>query len=122
MDYIDINGYSIPYPNDFTMRKVPRIVSEIETMNGTTIADISGWKYDDTTLEWDTLLDDDLQNLLTAISANIFPITFEDIDGQHTVQAVLISRQNVKTPLFKDGNLIWSDLQISLSFPECYQV
>lgn len=122
MDYIEINGYTIPYPNDFTMTKVPRIVSEIETMDGTTIADVSGWKYEDTTLEWDTLLDTDLQNLLTALSTNTFPITFEDIDGQHTVQAVLVSRQNVKTPLFKDGELIWRDLQVSLSFPECYQV
>ena len=120
MDYITINGKSIPYPNDFKMTKVPRIVSEIETMNGTTIADIDGWKYDETTLQWDTLLDDDLQNLLDAISTNIFSITFEDIDGQHTVQAILMGRTNVKTPLFKDGNLIWSDIQISLSFPECY--
>lgn len=120
MDYITINGQSIPYPNDFTMKKVPRVVSEIETMNGTTIADISGWKYDDTTLQWDTLLDDDLQKLLAAISSNIFTVVFEDIDGQHAVQAILTERQNVKTPLFKDGNLIWSDIHIGLSFPECY--
>lgn len=120
MDYITINGYSIPYPNDFTMKKVPRIVSEIETLNGTVIADYDGWKYDDTSLQWDTLLDADLQNLLSAISANIFSITFNDIDGSHTVQAILKSRTNVKTPLFKDGNLIWSDIQIDLSFPERY--
>ena len=120
MDYININGYTVPYPNDFTMTKAPRIVSEIETMDGTTIADISGWKYEETTLQWDTLLDGDLQNLLAAISADVFPLTFEDIDGQHTVQAILTGRQNVKTPLFKNGNLIWSDIQVSLSFPECY--
>lgn len=118
MDYITINGYSIPYPNDFTMTKVPRIVSEIETLNGTIIADIDGWKYEETTLQWDTLLDNDLQNLLSAISSNIFSITFEDIDGQHTVQAILTERTNVKTPLFKDGNLIWSDIKIGLAFPE----
>ena len=120
MDYITINGYSIPYPNDFTMTKVPRIVSEIETLNGTIIADIDGWKYEETTLQWDTLLDNDLQNLLSAISSNIFSITFKDIDGSHTVQAILTERTNVKTPLFKDGNLIWSDIKIGLAFPECF--
>lgn len=121
MDYLTINGYSVPYPNDFTMKKVPRIVSEIETLNGTIIADVDGWKYAETTLQWDTLLDADLQNLLAAISANIFPITFKDIDGTKTVQAILTEQTNVKTPLFKDGVLIWSDIQVGLAFPECFR-
>lgn len=120
MDYLTINGYTIPYPNDFTMKKVPRIVSEIETMDGTTIADISGWKYEETTLQWDTLLDADLQNLLAAISVNLFELTFTDIDGPHTVKAILTERSNVKTPLFKNGQLIWSNIEISLTFPESY--
>lgn len=120
MDYLTINGYAIPYPNDFTMTKKPRIVSEIETLSGTVIADVSGWKYEDTTLQWDTLLDADLQNLLAAISSDIFTITFNDIDGPHTVTAILSERTNVKTPLFKDGQLIWSNIEIGLTFPECY--
>ena len=120
MDYLTINGYSIPYPNDFTMKKIPRIVSELETMSGTIIADISGWKYEETTLQWDTLLDADLQNLLSAISTDLFDISFKDIDGNHTVKAILTKRSNVKTPIFKDGQLIWSNIEISLSFPECY--
>lgn len=120
MRYITINGKFIPYPNDFTMKKVPRIVSEIETMNGTIIGDVAGWRYDETTLQWDTLLDSDLQNLLEAVADPSFPITFEDIDGDRTVNAVLRGRVNTKTPLFYNGDTIWRDIQVTLSFPEVY--
>ena len=122
LQYITINGYDIPYGNDFTLQKIPNIVNEITTLTGKSIADINGWKYDDVELRWDTLLDEDLQNLLAAIADNEFQITFKDIDGMdHTVNAVFRGRANVKTPMFYNGLTVWKDVSISLSFPDCYE-
>ena len=122
MRYMEINGKQVPYPNGFTLAKVPNIVNEMTTLTGKVVADINGWRYADTELKWDTLLDEDLQNLLTAIADNEFQITFTDIDGEsHTVSAVLKGRTNVKTPLFKDNETIWKNVSINLSFPDCYE-
>lgn len=122
MQYMDINGYSIPYPNNFTLQKVPNIVNEMQTLTGKTVADVNGWKYGDVDLQWDTLLDADLQNLLAAISSNTFEVTFKDIDGiEHTVNAVFKGRTNVKTPMFHKGVTVWNDVTVQLSFPDCYE-
>lgn len=122
MQYITINGYDIPYPNDFTLQKVPNIVNEITTLTGKVVADVNGWRYGDTDLQWGTLLDGDLQNLLAAISAPSFTVSFKDIDGaDHTVTAVLRNRANVKTPHFHRGATVWRDVSIQLSFPDCYE-
>lgn len=122
LQYITINGYEIPYPNDFELQKVPNIVNEMTTLTGKVIADVNGWRYGDTDLTWGTLLDQDLQNLLSAISDSSFPVKFYDIDGvEHTVTAVLRGRANVKTPHFRNGAIIWKNVSISLSFPDCYE-
>lgn len=122
MQHITINGQQIPYPNDFAPQKVPNIVNEMTTLTGKVVADINGWRYADTSLQWDTLLDEDLQNLLTAISSPSFEVTFLDIDGtEQTVSAVLKGRANVKTPLYNNGATIWKEISIDLSFPDCYE-
>ena len=121
LQYITINGQEVPYPNDFTLQKVPNVVNEMTTLTGKVVADINGWRYGDTTLSWDTLLDSDLQNLLTAISYNNFQVSFYDIDGTlQTVNAVFKGRANVKTPMFHNGQTVWKDVSITLSFPDCY--
>lgn len=121
MDYININGYTIPYPNDFQMRKVPNKVASITTMSGKTLNDINGWKYDNTTLQWDTLLDSDLSNMLAAISNSQFELTFTNIDGEtETVNAVLESRVSTKTRRKHNGKILWKDINVEISFPDCY--
>lgn len=122
LDYMNINGYDIPYPNNFAPSKVPNIVNEMVTLTGKVVADVNGWRYGDTDLAWDTLLDADLQNLLAAISDPWFTVTFVDIDGaEHTVNAVLKGRANVKTPIFYNGATVWKDVTVPLSFPDCYE-
>lgn len=122
MQYITINGYDVPYPNDFQLQKVPNIVNEITTLTGKVIADVNGWRYGDTELVWGTLLDADLQNLLAAISDTTFPVTFLDINGtEQTVNAVFKGRANVKTPRFHNGVTVWKDVRVQLSFPDCYE-
>jgi len=122
LQYLTINGESIPYPNSFTLQKVPNIVNEMTTLTGKVVADINGWRYGDTELSWDTLLDDDLQKLLSAISAPTFTVSFKDIDGaDHTITAVLKGRANVKTPMFNNGVTVWTGVSVTLSFPDCYE-
>lgn len=122
LQYITINGQQIPYPNDFTPQKVPNIVNEMTTLTGKVVADINGWRYGDTDLEWDTLLDEDLQNLLTAIRSPMFQVSFYDIDGtEHTINAVFKGRANVKTPMFYNGATVWKGVSVTLSFPDCYE-
>ena len=122
LQYITINGYDIPYGNNFTLQKVPNIVNEMVTLTGKTVADINGWKYDDVELRWDTLLDEDLQNLLAAISDSQIEVKFKDIDGlDHTVNAVFKGRANAKTPMFHNGVTVWRDVSVQLSFPDCYE-
>lgn len=122
LQYITINGESVPYPNNLTLQKIPNIVNEMTTLTGKVVADINGWRYADTELTWDTLLDDDLHSLLAAISASTFQISFYDIDGtEHTINAVCRSRINVKTPMFYNGATVWKDVAITLTFPDCYE-
>lgn len=121
LEYITIDGIQIPYPNSFTLQKVPNIVNEMTTLTGKVVADVNGWRYADTELVWDTLLDEDLQNLLSAIQYNTFQVSFYDIDGtQQTINAVFKGRANVKTPMFYNGATVWKDVSITLSFPDCY--
>ena len=122
LQYITINGESIPYPNNFTLQKTPNIVNEMTTLTGKVVADINGWRYADTDLSWDTLLDDDLHSLLAAINSPTFQISFYDIDGvEHTINAVFKGRVNVKTPMFYKSETVWKDVSVSLSFPDCYE-
>lgn len=121
MDYITIGGKIVPYPNDFTLEKVPNLVSEITTMSGQTLYDKNGWKYADTELKWDTLLEKDLTNLLDGISRSPFVINCEDIDGPKSINAILKSRVNVKTRLKHKGKIVWRDISVTVSFPDCYR-
>lgn len=120
MDYITINNQQIPYPNGFKMSRMPNKVATLTTMNGNTICDINGWKYETQTFQWDTLLEADLNALLQAVSQNEFSMTFVDIDGTHTVTAVLESRVSTKTRYRCNGQILWRDINMTLSFPTCY--
>lgn len=125
MDYIKINGKPIPYPNDFQMQREANIVSEITTMSGRKLADINGWKYADTTLSWGTLRENTLLTLLneTDPANGPFEFTFDEAEsGKKTVTAYRVSRITTKTRFRDDyNNIVWSDVQLVLSFPDCYK-
>lgn len=128
MDYIKVNGHPIPYPNSLTMAKEPNIVDEFIALNGQKLYDINGWRYADVDLEWDYLYEEDLQTLLQETDPKYQPhgaFDFEFIDpqeGMKLITAVRTSVAPVKTPMRdREGNRVWTDLKISLTFPECYQ-
>lgn len=118
MDYITINNQTLPYPKQFQLQKVPFIVSEITTMTGQTYADVNGWKYADTVIEWGALYPEDLQRLVTAVSSPSFYINFIDESGQtQSVRAILRRFTRSKTLVKQSGSYVWTDVGIEVSFP-----
>lgn len=124
MDYLKVNGHSIPFSNGFTMNQVPNIVNEVTLMDGSTQADINGWRYDDTTLNWDYLTEADLQTLLTETDPirGTFELSFYEpgTNGYKTVKALRRGRVIVKTRHKRDGKIVWTGIEIELTFPEAY--
>lgn len=138
MDYVSFNGAAnaVPYPNDFQMMKEPNIVAEITTMSGQTIADVNGWKFADTTLQWDYLPDEYLKIILEEtdpITKGVFKFGFYEM--QHSVtramngqrpsrvarNALRKSAVSTKTCFHtKEGYLVWKDVEMTLSFPDVY--
>lgn len=124
MDYLKINGNKIPFSNGFTMLQVPNIVNEIVTMDGSTQADINGWKYDDTTLTWDYLREDELNTLLAETDPirGPFELSFYEpgSNGYKTVKAIRRGRVVVKTRYKRAGQIVWTGIELELSFPESF--
>ena len=124
MDYLEVNGNKIPFSNGFTMTQIPNLVNEVTLMNGSKQADINGWRYDDTTLEWDYLRESDLQTLLTETDPirGTFDLSFYEpgTNGYKTVKALRIGRVLVKTRYKEQGEIVWTGIEIELTFPEAY--
>ena len=124
MDYLKVNGHPLPFSNGFTMNQVPNIVNEVTLMNGNTQADINGWKYEDTTLEWDFLYENDLQTLLSETDPirGTFEFSFYEpgSNGYKTVKALRIGRVVVKTRHKEQGKIVWTGIKVELTFPESY--
>lgn len=124
MDYLKVNGHSIPFSNGFEMSQVPNIVNEVVLMNGNTQADVNGWRYDDATLEWDFLYENDLNTLLAETDPIRGPFEFSfyepGVNGYKTVRAIRKGRVVVKTRYKEAGKIVWTGIKIDLSFPDAY--
>jgi len=125
MKYIQINGKNFPHPLDFQMSTQPNLTSQLTTMSGRNIADVNGWTYADMTLSWQWLENGDLQELIreTDPMQGSFTFTFDDITtGQPTtVNAIRTSVGGKRLAVLDHGKVVWVDIQLSVSFPDCYQ-
>lgn len=125
MRYIKINGKDFPHPLDFQMSTVPNLTAQLTTMSGKNIADVNGWTYADMTLSWQYLESNVLLELLreTDPMQGSFTFTFDDMTtGQPTtVNAIRTSVGGKRLPVVVKGKTVWVDLQMSVSFPDCYQ-
>jgi hypothetical protein len=125
MKYIKINGKDFPHPLDFEMSTQPNITSQLTTMSGRNIADVNGWTYADMTLKWQWLESKDLNELIreTDPMQGSFTFTFDDITtGQpNTVNAIRTSFGGQRLPVVDKGKTVWVDIEMSISFPDCYQ-
>lgn len=124
MDYLRVNGKLIPFSNGFSMKQEPNIVNELTTMSGTVQADINGWRYADTTLEWDYLTEDDLNTLLAETDPirGTFNFSFFEpgSNSYKTIKALRTGRVVVKTRHKRNGSIVWTGIELDLTFPEAY--
>lgn len=120
MDFLKINNRSIPYPNNFNMKKVNNVVAEIKTLSGRRIADVNGWCYEDQSFTWDTLLNEHLDALLDETTTD-FVLEFVNTRGEvERVNAARISLEAEKTQFKEDGTLVWKDITLEVMFPDAY--
>lgn len=125
MRYIQINGKDFPHPLNFKMSTVPNITSQLTTMAGKTIADVNGWKYADMTLAWEWIESSQLIDLLqeTDPMKGSFTFKFDDITSGEpvTVNAIRTNVGGRRLAAVDNGRTVWVDIQMSVSFPDCYQ-
>lgn len=122
MEYLSINEQNLPYPSLFTLTKIPNTVCELTTMAGQKIADVNGWKYADTTIEWGTLYQEDLEKLLDATADPTFVVGFHDANGIYQeLDAILVNFNKARSRVTSQGDIVWRNVSITVSFPDSYK-
>ena len=112
---ITIDGTNIYRPNDMVLSREDVYAAEYTTCTGKTIADVIGWKYADTSLEWD-ILPDEMMTVLLRMSGES-EIVFTDADGTHTESVIRTGFSDAPTRFTRDdGSIIWKDVRLNISF------
>lgn len=111
---IKLDNKTFLRPSDFTPARETVLAGEYTSCTGKTIGDIVGWKFSDISLEWDML--PEVQMLQLVQLPQVFDFEFEDKDGVHVEQVVKRGHANTATRFTDNGNAIWKNVQISLSF------
>ena len=121
MDTMTIDYTAFPYPSKFTMVKAPNIVCEYTTMGGDIRADVNGFRWEDTTLEWSSLEQSDLSALSAIADQHTFDIQFKDATQQvKTVTAINRGMSFSKMRYLNNGNYVFEDVKLALTFPEVF--
>ena len=113
---ITIDSKTYYRPNGFTPAREYVYAGEITTCTGKTVADLVGWKYSDITLEWDSLPQSQLENLL-AMNGTEVTLTFTDVDGTTASESVIpLTHSMTATRSYNNGNPVWKEVETSLRF------
>lgn len=121
--YFTINNKQIYRSNEFTPQRQMILAEEYTSMSGKTIGDLVGWKYDDVTLQWDTLPQAMLLNLIEAQKQGEVTFIFDDVEGQHQ-ENVILSVNTSKATRFTgiDGLALWSDIEVEVRFLNAHPI
>jgi len=115
MNYIKIGDMNIYNSNSFSPAREDVYAGEYTNCNGETVADLTGWKYSDMTLSWDSLSQDQLEVILAASGA--FELTFTDpLDGVVTESVMRTSAVLSRTRITRSGVVLWKDVQFAVRF------
>lgn len=117
---IAINGTEIFRPNDFEIKREDVYAGEYVTLTGKTIGDRIGWKFSDMTLKWDMLTDSMMQTLVNLNGE--FSISFEDLKGQHTEQAIRRGFSSTPSRVTKNGEEIWTGIEMEIHFTNTHPI
>lgn len=118
---ISIDGNTIYRGNDFTLSREYLYAGAIETCTGKRCADLVGWRYGDLTIQWDTLPDAQLQDVLS-LSGEQVNFTFTDESGVSVTEPVIPQVISSTVTRFTDdqGNTVWKGIGLQLQFTEAH--
>lgn len=106
-------------PSDLVLEKEDIYAGTYTTCVGSTKADRIGWKYKDTSIDFDELTPDELGWLMAIRGAVSF--RFDDVDGAHDEQVIKNGLANVPTRLtMSDGTVIWKNAKLSIKFIDAH--
>lgn len=115
LNYIQINGTSIPRPPAFAPQREDIYKGDYVTCTGKMIADRVGWRYAEMTLEWDALPQNYVDVLVDISGACV--LQFDDADGnmheEQIVRSSLVGRRHKYT---QNGVTIWKNVSVNIKF------
>lgn len=119
---IKIDDNTIYKGNDFTLQREYIYAGEYETCTGKRIADVVGWRYADTTIEWDTLPQDMLNYILHLTGKRVI-FSFKNEYGVNIPEYVIPQVISSQATRFTDpttGKPVWKNIQLQLRFVEAH--
>lgn len=115
LDFIKINGNSIPRPPQFSPQREDIYAGDYTTCTGKRIADRVGWRYSDMTLSWEALPQSAV-DVLVGMSGTC-TLEFDDSDGNiHEESVIRTSIVALRHKYLQGGVTIWKNVSVNISF------
>jgi hypothetical protein len=114
---ITIDENEIFRGNNFTLERNWIYAAEIETCTGKRCADVIGWRYNDLTINWDNLPQDQLQVLLDLDGSEV-DMTFSNEENQSVTETVipLVLTSQVTRLTDPNGDIAWTGIGLQIRF------
>lgn len=114
---ISIDDTEIYRGNNFTLERNWIYAAEIETCTGKRCADVIGWRYNDLTINWDNLPQDQLQVLLDLDGSEV-DMTFSNEANQSVTETVipLVLTSQVTRLTDPNGDIAWTGIGLQIRF------
>lgn len=114
---ISIDDNEIFRGNNFTLERNWIYAAEIETCTGKRCADVIGWRYNDLTINWDNLPQDQLQVLLDLDGSEV-EMTFSNEENQSVTETVipLVMTSQVTRLTDPNGDIAWTGIGLQIRF------
>ena len=114
---ITIDGTEIYKSNEFTLQREWIYAAEIETCTGKRCADVIGWRYDDLSLSWDNLPQDQLQAILDLCGSEV-NMTFSNEKNEAVTEKVIPTVTSSQATRMTDpqGDIAWQGIGLTVKF------
>lgn len=118
---ITVNGKTLYRGNDMSLQREWIYAGEYETCNGGIRGDVVGWRFKDISLEWDTLPQSMLGQII-ALSGQAVNMTFVSESGEEMTERVIPKASAAEATRFTgpDGFAVWKDVKMELQFVDAH--
>ena len=115
LNYIKINGTSIPRPPEFKPQREDVYAGEYMTCTGKLIADKIGWKFADMTMKWDALPQSQVDALIAMTGENT--MIFDDPGSdEHTETVIRDGIVSLRYRFTMNNSVWWRDVEVGVKF------